>query len=36
VGQMHPVPMHVPRVSTDVGNEQNCAPDGHDFAILVA
>ena len=35
MGKVHPVPMHVPRVSADVGNEENSTPDGHEFASVV-
>ena len=35
MSQVFAVPMHVVRVSTDVGDDENGVPDGHDFRSLV-
>jgi len=31
MGQVHPVPIHVVRVSADVGNDENAALDSHEL-----
>jgi hypothetical protein len=33
MGQMHPVPVHVVRISADVGNDENGVPDGHELGF---
>ena len=33
MGQVHPVPIHVVRISADVGNDENGVPDGHELGF---
>jgi hypothetical protein len=33
MGQVHPVPIHVVRVSADVGNDENAALDSHELGF---